>query len=112
MKLSVFRGGFTREAAQAVASEDRRMLSLQAGKSLIQPKVNTRYTLNQLLRPYGVSHLNASGAASATQETHSAFFINFLAQREEDVKGRRQIAALREISDDFENIRKAWLWSL
>jgi tetratricopeptide (TPR) repeat protein len=44
--------------------------------------------------------------------THSVYYMNFLARREEDVKGRRQIDALREINDDFENIRKGWLWSL
>ncbi len=112
MKLSVFRGGFTREVAQAVAGADLCMLSALTGKSLIQLQPNRRYAVHELLRQYGESQLDASSAASSTHAAHSAFFMDFLAQREADVKGRRQLAALREISDDFENIRTAWLWSL
>ena len=33
-------------------------------------------------------------------------------QREADLKGRRQVAALVEIEADFENVRTAWLWAL
>jgi predicted ATPase/DNA-binding CsgD family transcriptional regulator len=56
MKLSVFRGGFTHEAAQAVAAGDPRMLFVLVGKSLIQPQPNQRFTIHELLRQYGESH--------------------------------------------------------
>lgn len=88
------------------------MLSVLAGKSLIQALPDRRYAIHELLRQYGESHLHTSGAMLKAQAAHGTFFMGFLAQWEDDVKGRRQIAALREINDDFENIRKAWLWSL
>ena len=112
MKLSVLRGGFTGEAAQAIAGADLRMLSVLAGKALIQPQPNRAYAVHELLRHYGESHLDAAGTTLATHTAHSVFFMDFLAQRQEDIKGRRQIDALAEINDDYENIRNAWLWSL
>lgn len=112
MKLSVFRGGFTSEAARMVAGADVRLLRRLVSKALVQALPDDRYEIHELLRQYGESQLNESDVAIAVQAAHSAFFMNFLARRETDVKGRRQVAALQEISADFENIRKAWLWSL
>jgi predicted ATPase len=54
LALSVFRGGFTREAAQSVAGASLRGLSVLASKSLITPSPETgRYALHKLLRQYG-----------------------------------------------------------
>lgn len=112
MKLSVFRGGFTREAAQAAAGADLHMLAALVAKSLLQTLPNQRYAIHELLRHYGESRLDTSGMATAAHTTHAAFFMDFLAQREADVKGRRQLAALQEITDDFQNIHNAWVWAL
>lgn len=112
MRLSIFRGGFTRVATDGVMGVDVRVLSELAGKSLIQLQPNHRYAIHELLRQYGESHLNTSQSAVAAYTAHSAFFIDFLVQRQDDVFGRRQLAALGEISEDYENIRWAWLWAL
>jgi tetratricopeptide (TPR) repeat protein len=50
--------------------------------------------------------LNAPG------ETQSAHYADFLQQREADIKGFRQLAALDEIEAEFENIRTAWNWAV
>ena len=57
--LSVFRGGFTRDAAQAVAGASLRNLSMLAGKSLIAANPDTgRYTVHELLRQYAEAELD------------------------------------------------------
>lgn len=112
-RLTLFRGGFTREAAQAVAGASLKMLSTLVDKSLLQRDTFERYDIHELLRQYGEEHLQASAEQShQAHDQHCAYFTALLHQREEDLKGRRQLKALDEIEADFENIRAAWLWAI
>ncbi len=111
-KLAVFRGGFTREAAESVAEASLRTLSSLLDKSLLRVDAKGRYDLHELLRQYGEEHLTASGDGEATRDAHSAYYADFLHQRQDDLKGRRQLEALDEIEADFDNIRAAWLWAV
>src|SRR5262249_10049087 len=58
MKLSVFRGGFTREAAKEVAGASLRTLTALVDKSLLRVDANGRYDIHELLRQYGEEHLS------------------------------------------------------
>ena len=60
-KLSVFRGGFTREAAEAVAGASLHTLAGLIDKSLLRLKVAGRYDMHELLRQYGAEQLEAAG---------------------------------------------------
>src|SRR5262249_21515481 len=51
-RLSVFRGGFTREAAEQVASASLGMLSSLVAKSLLHRTAAGRYDLHELVRQY------------------------------------------------------------
>ena len=110
MKLSVFRGGWTREAAQAIAGTS--LLDLQAlvNKSLIAHLPTGRYEIHELLRQYAAEKLEAAAAADATCAAHSHYFLDFLRQRERDIKGPRQLEVFDEIDADLENIFSAWRW--
>jgi serine/threonine protein kinase/predicted ATPase/DNA-binding SARP family transcriptional activator len=112
MKLTVFRGGFTRQAAGGVAGAGLRTLRTLANKSLISVDQDGRYTIHELLRQYGEAQLKASGEEEATNAAHSAYYLDLLRRLEDDLKGRRQLAALDEIDSDFENVRAAWEWAL
>lgn len=111
MKLAVFRGGFTRAAAQLVAGASLKLLSSLANKSLLQRQDSGRYTVHELLRQYAEVELAATGQTETTRAAHGAYFADFLQQREADLKGRRQKAAADEIEADFENVRSAWNWA-
>jgi predicted ATPase/DNA-binding CsgD family transcriptional regulator len=111
-KLSVFKGGFRKDAAQVVAGASLPTLSALVDKSLLRVSESGRYEIHELLRQYGEEHLDVSGETDNTRDAHALYFTDFLAQREQDIKGRRQIAALYEIDADFENIRAAWRWHL
>ncbi|HEX2619781.1 MAG TPA: AAA family ATPase, partial [Phototrophicaceae bacterium] len=62
-ELSVFRGGFTLEAAEYVARVSRQILALLVDKSLLRLDVNGRYYLHELLRQYGEEHLRGNPEA-------------------------------------------------
>jgi predicted ATPase len=113
MKLSVFRGGFTREAAQEVAGANLRILMSLINKSLIRRDSDTgRYEIHELLRQYAEEHLQQSDEFDTISEQHTQYFADFMANRAPDIKGRRQIESLNEIEADFDNIREAWLYAI
>ncbi len=107
-RLAVFRGGFAYEAAERVTGATLWTLSALVDKSLLQVDANGRYDLHELVRQYAAEQLNTSGEADALRDGHSAYYLDFLAQREADIKGRRQLPALKEIAADFDNVRVAW----
>jgi len=112
MRLAVFRGGFTRQAAQRLAEASLRTLSTLVNKSLVQCDASGRYTIHELLRQYAAAELETAGQTADACAAHGTYYTDFLQQREADLKGRRQVAALDEIEADFENVRAAWQWAV
>jgi predicted ATPase/DNA-binding SARP family transcriptional activator len=94
-KLSVFRGGFTREAAQAVAGANLRPLARLVTKSLLQVESgNGRYQIHELLRQYGAEKLQESGQKTVVRQKHSHFYCRALQQWEAELKSVRQQTAV------------------
>lgn len=112
MRMAVFRGGFTRVAAQHVAGASVRMLSSFVNKSLLQCEANRRYTLHEFLRQFAEAELEAAGQTAVTLALHCGYYTDFLHQRAPDLKGHHQVAALDAIEADFENVRAAWEWAV
>jgi DNA-binding CsgD family transcriptional regulator/tetratricopeptide (TPR) repeat protein len=111
-RLSVFRGGFRREAGAEVSGASLLTLSALVDKSLLRMGGTGRYDLHELMRQYAEEQLDITGEAGTTRDAHSAYYLDFVAQREADIQGRRQLAALKEMAEDFENIRAAWSQAL
>lgn len=111
-KLSVFRGGFTRYAAQRITGADIRTILSLTNKSLLTRVHETRFDIHELLRQYTKEKLEVSDNVDIIRNNHRKYYLNALAELEADIKGRRQIDALDEIVSDFENIRIAWLWAV
>src|SRR5256885_15912803 len=66
MKLSVFRGGFTREAAQAVAGASLKTLTTLVNKSLIRRDSQSgRYEDHEVLTQYAEQRLKESSGLEA-----------------------------------------------
>ncbi|MEO8397602.1 MAG: LuxR C-terminal-related transcriptional regulator, partial [Chloroflexota bacterium] len=86
MRLSVFRGGFTVEAAQVVADADVRSLRKLTNKTLVQVSPDDRHDLHELLRQFAVEKLAASGEQEQIQAKHAAFFADFMAERKQDIR--------------------------
>ncbi len=109
MRLSVFRGGFTIQAAQAIASAGVRSLKQLANKALVQVSPDGRHNIHELLRQFGAEKLTLSGEQPTIQAAHAAYFADFMAERKQDIRTNRQLEALALIDPDFENVRLAWL---
>jgi predicted ATPase len=113
MKLAVFRGGFTRQAGQAVTGATLQQLMSLVNKSLLRRDNNSgRYEIHELLRQYAAEKLTQSGAELSTRNAHMTCYANAMHEREVYLKDNRQIQALDEIEADFENVRMAWFWAI
>jgi predicted ATPase len=108
--ISIFRGGFTREAAQAVAGTSLRVLATLINKSLLAREPGSgRYRLHELLRQYAAEKLRHSPAREQNViGAHSAYFASYLEAREACLKSPSPAEALLEIESEFDNVRAAW----
>jgi tetratricopeptide (TPR) repeat protein len=108
-RLSVFRGGFTREAAEQVAGAQLPQLATLADKSLLHHAGGGRYQLHELLRQYAAEQLAADpGAAASARRAHSDYFVALLRAQFDAITGPKQLQALAEIAAEIDNIRFAW----
>jgi predicted ATPase/DNA-binding CsgD family transcriptional regulator len=107
-KVSVFRGGFTREAAQAVAEASLPTLAGLIDQSMLRLNAAGRYTIHELLRQYGAEQLHATGQTETLQHTYIDYYLGLLHRLEPDIKTHQQTTALDTIAADFENVRHAW----
>ena len=106
--LSVFRGGFTLEAAQQVAGSSLTTLSALVEKSMVRRHPDGRYDMQELVRQYADDKLTESCNTEVVRNAHMRYFADFMGQRTPDIKGRRQLDCLHEIAAEFDNIRIAW----
>jgi predicted ATPase/DNA-binding CsgD family transcriptional regulator len=110
MHLSAFRGGFTREAGQAVTGASLQLLAGLVNKSFLRhDPTSGRFEIHELLRQYAQEQLEQTPEDSIIAlEAHAAHFASFMEQRWEHLRDHRQKVALNEIDADLENIRTAW----
>ena len=112
-RLSVFRGGFTREAAGVVARTTLPLLSALLDKSLLRKGPTGRYEILEVLRQYAEEKYRESSIdLQETRSRHADFFGRYLQRREEALQGPEQRAALEDIAQEIENIREAWRWAV
>ena len=109
-RVSVFRGGFSAEAARAVAKAPPPVLDALIDKSLLR-KEEARLHLHPLIQQLAAARLGDGPAHVATQEAHAAYFHLLLAQLKSAVTAGER-AALQAIDVEFENCRRAWTWSI
>jgi len=108
-RLSVFRGGFVRHAAEAVAGVGLRALQALVSKSLIRYSPDSgRYEVHELLRQYAQEKLESSDEAPDVYAMYANHFADFMSEHWPQMKDERQQGALREIEADIENVRAAW----
>jgi DNA-binding SARP family transcriptional activator/predicted ATPase len=110
--LSVFRGGFTAQAAEQVARASALDLAALVDKSLLQCNVAGHYALHDLMRQYAAQKLaEAPGGAKAVQDRHCAYYAVRLKGWGRAIHGPHQEAALDELASESENACAAWNWA-
>ena len=122
-RLSVFRGGFTLEAAERVASADpdqsEDVLELMAqlvSKSVVTAEQKegrpTRYRLLETLRQYASERLQESGETNDRRDRHTHFFMELAQSVEAKLQARISVGLRTSLKDDHDNLRAAWEWAL
>lgn len=110
--LAVFRDTFSTDAALAVLKTDLAVLHALVDKSLLQRGENGRFHLHDTLHQYAAEKLaHTPDLADTARRRHGAFYARFLQQRQQDLQGGRQLAALEEIQTEIENVRAAWQYA-
>lgn len=110
-RLAVFKGGFRREAAEAIAGASLPLLSSLLDKCLLRREAGGRYQIHELLRQYANGKLDDAEIEALT-EAHCRYYCDFLAQREPGLVEREQVKNSLEIEDELENIRSAWQYAV
>jgi predicted ATPase/DNA-binding NarL/FixJ family response regulator len=110
-QLSVFRGGFDREAAEAIAGASLYLLSSLLDKCLLRRDQRGRYRIHELLRQYADEKLTSDEAAVVAL-AHCHYFADFLDARNRRIVEKEQLDASREIERDLENVRAAWQYAI
>jgi len=112
-QLSVFRGGFTREAAQAVTEVTLPVLKGLVNKSLVQYDFKRRYHIHELFRQFGAERLAQDpNLETEVRDRSCAFFAAFLRGKEPDLRGMKHRQVLEEIEVELDNVRTAWNWAV
>ncbi len=115
MKLSIFRGGFTREAVQVVTGASLRDLMRLMQKSLINRQADTgRYHIHEMTRQYALDRLQSSTDYPRVAEAHSAYYIETLGNLEAMLVTRKGANhALKGSTDnEFDNTIAALKYAL
>jgi predicted ATPase len=107
--LSVFRGGCTREAAEAVAGANLETLRALVRKSFLACDEHGRYQVHELLRQYAENKLHErSDAWEHVRDRHCVYFADYIAQHKDAFRKLGPGQARLEI----DNLLVAWRWML
>lgn len=112
IRLSVFEGGFTREAARHIANATLPTLSALVTKSLIQRSGAGRYDLHEVIRQFSWKRLVDSGNQEEISNRHFEFFLELAEEASTNLRKEDHIAWLARLEKDYDNLRGALEWSL
>ena len=105
-RLSVFRGGFTAPAAQAIAAADTHQLTALVEKSLlVYDGATQRYTLHPVVRVYAAAELVP---ADPIVQKHAHYYLTLLAQQRAALQKDAPQYAVAVLEPELENVRLAW----
>lgn len=124
-QLAIFEGDFSREAAEAVISDQYSVISKQkaepwtlhtehwlaafSDKSLLQPQTQGRYALHSLLRQFAAEkQAEFTDAWDTTSQRHARYFLEFVARQPTGEAPPDRTAIRTELA----NIRAAWQWAV
>lgn len=110
-RLSVFRGGFDREAALAVAGREEAGLGLLTSlvdRSLIWKDEGGRFHMHELLSQCAKDRLRESpGALEDALERHCDYYLSLACRLLQDMLSHAQIEANRALAADYDNVLAA-----
>jgi predicted ATPase/DNA-binding CsgD family transcriptional regulator len=118
-QLSVFVGGWTLEAAEAVCDADPACgpgratavldgLAALVDHSLVQqtelPDGSSRFTMLETIREFGLERLDAAGEAAAVLQRHLAYVVELAERARQKLQGSDQQEWLSRLDADHDNL--------
>jgi predicted ATPase/transcriptional regulator with XRE-family HTH domain len=114
-RLSVFRGGCTREAAKVVAGATVPVLAALVDKSLVRRVESvpgtSRYDLHELLRQFAEERLRDAGQVEATRNAHVAWALALAERAHEEILGPDGPRVFATLQAEQGNLRHALAWT-
>jgi len=120
--LSVFVGGWTLEAAEAVCVEvdsAQQVIDLMTSlvdKSLVEVSEVTggeaRYRMLETMRQYGQEKLTQAGQLTAVRHSHACYFADLAEKAEQGMRDSGMRTWFEKLETEHDNFRKALEWSL
>ena len=111
-KISVFRGGFRREAAGAVAGATIPLLGSLVDKSLLRVLPNGRYDRHPLLYQFTWQKLTEltgnPDARERAQREHAEVFLALAEAAEPHLRGAAQVEWFGRLAEELDNFRAAF----
>jgi predicted ATPase/DNA-binding CsgD family transcriptional regulator len=122
-RLSVFAGGCTLEAIEAVCAafgdEEGTVLDAVASlidKSLLQQTEQEgeqpHLVMLETIREYGLECLIANGEMEASRQAHADYFLRLAEEAEPEFEGPQQVMWLERVEREHDNLRAALWWSV
>lgn len=115
-RLSVFVGGCTLDASEAILGDDAiDLLSQLVEKSLViadEDEGGTRYRLLETIRQYAQDRLDDAGDAGELRRRHAECYISLVDAALPGLRGREQIATATRLARDTENFRAVLDWAV
>ena len=105
-RCSVFRGGFSLEAAEALLGPDgARLLESLVDKSLVFR--GDRFALSETVRDYAGEKLASLGEEDDAARKHVAFYAAFAEARAAELRGEHATAAVARLRAEVDNVLEA-----
>jgi predicted ATPase/class 3 adenylate cyclase len=120
-RLSVFAGGCTIKAAEAVANGDGYLeidvfdgLASLVEKSLLRQddydEGEPRFVMFESIREFGLEALDTSGEAERTRHHHATYYLSIAEEAEPHLSGPEQIVWLNQLEQEQGNLDAALRW--
>ncbi|HZT41780.1 MAG TPA: tetratricopeptide repeat protein [Chthonomonadaceae bacterium] len=114
VSLSVFRGGWTTEAAAAVSGDTAILEHLEQLRArslifVIEQEWGMRYRVMATVRDYAGEQLSPEERAELSRR-HADYFLQFVEEMETKLEGNDQIEALNRLEQEHDNLRAALHW--
>ena len=68
--------------------------------------------MHELVRQFAAEQLDPAGERTTVEMRHSAYYLAFVAAREQRLTGEEPRAAAAEIRAEIDNVRHAWAWAV
>ncbi|MEX2542165.1 MAG: hypothetical protein WD314_10150 [Trueperaceae bacterium] len=111
-RLSVFEGGFSRNAASAVAGVEANVLAVLIDASLLRLLPSGRYAWHPFIRHHVSLKLAERPQEEAVRKRHARYYLELVGSHDHDILGATAMGTALWIEEEFANLRSAWAWAV